>query len=113
MNTSISDAIKELYTRCPEFRFADDLEYYMEHGYVLSGPDFFLMAEDQEEGWFIYLAAGTGALKTFAHLMPHWRSKIGWSRQHRGKQIAWHNMTDILRTIGIHDEDTAYLQKRN
>lgn len=109
----IFDEIAELYAQVPGKSFVQDFTHYLEHGYVFSGPNYFLLAQDTGTAWHIYLAAGEGSLEAFARLMPHWRPKVSWSREQRGRGTVEYDTVTLLKTIGVTDEDTAMLQKRH
>tara|TARA_R100000458_G_C8266869_1_gene241877 strand:+ start:429 stop:791 length:363 start_codon:yes stop_codon:yes gene_type:complete len=84
--------------------FVEDFAFFANHGYIYSGDDAFIMARPIErradkfildrgikfrnpDAWFVYLAAGKGALRRFTDLAPF---KAEW--------VCWHRRTDnVLR----------------
>jgi hypothetical protein len=66
--------------------FDQDYSYYQLHGYILQGPDFILMGEEEDDGWFIAFAIGKGCVPLFLRLMPFEKPYIYLYRFQRGQK---------------------------
>ncbi|HVU38092.1 MAG TPA: hypothetical protein VHC95_07135 [Opitutales bacterium] len=83
--------------------FAEDHGAYLEFGYVVSTPNWFVMARPvnlaqparwltvddlnstfpncpEAEAWYVQFACGRGALRRFMQHLPFWLPKICWKR---------------------------------
>lgn len=56
-------------------------------GCVLCTDKYYLMAEELQDGWYLWYAAGKGALVKFMDFMPKWLPWIGFSRVKNCKQL--------------------------
>jgi hypothetical protein len=97
------DKVRKLYDRFPQPRtFAEDFEAHLQHGFVFSKPDCFLMARpvckdaphdfladpwhqfDNPDCWLIWAAAGSSAVsvRTFCLTMqPFPLTWVAWARR--------------------------------
>jgi hypothetical protein len=62
MNGWAFEVARQNYAKYSGLDFGQDLLYYMQHGYVWSWPDFFMMAKpierDGKRGWFVQMLVG-------------------------------------------------------
>jgi hypothetical protein len=98
------DEAKQVYMREPCARsFEEDLELHHRHGFVFSGPDFFIMGRPVALGqdhalildpsfvfprraqncWLVYLAAGDGAFREFWRVEPYELPYVAFERDNK------------------------------
>ena len=109
MTTTIWDMVNELYRRSNR-SLHEDLEYYMQHGYIFSGPDYCLIGCRIGDGWYIQCAAGVGAMEHFCKFMPYYLPYIGWRREKRNNEIAWYPTELILRKVNYARRITKFAE---
>ena len=102
--------------------FVEDLAFYMEHGYVYSGQDFFIMARPinkrddrfvldyrfffrKPNAWFVYLAAGKDCLKRFIDVAPFCLEWVCWhkykAKESNLKYYKWEQYKRKVNKYGI------------
>jgi hypothetical protein len=87
---------KELFTRA-DWPFEEDLARYLQHGYVCSSPERFLMFRPVDssdplkwvswgkaDAWWVQAAVGGPGIRWFLQMIPEVPSKIMWCRGFRG-----------------------------
>jgi len=111
--TAIIEA-RKTYEGAPR-QFEKDLAWHLQHGYVWSCPDAFIMGrpvnskkpdlfhdlsvpqEGDRDCWFIFLAAGLDAFRYFIRIMPYPLVYLAWHR--RGDQLRIHKLQHFLKRI--------------
>lgn len=92
----------------PERTLQADIAHYMRVGYVVCTPETFLMGRRVACGWWIYVAIGTGTLKTFFDHMPYYLPWVGWARPLKGRpSVSWHHTNKVLRKLGYDSDEFA------
>ena len=79
-----------------------DLREYANHGYIFSGPGYFIMGRQIGNGWYVQAAVGERpeVLRKFAELMPYWLPHIGCRRQGKHNcEVVWYPTDKIIRKI--------------
>jgi hypothetical protein len=87
--------------------FVQDFAFFAEFGYIYSGDDFFIMARPinrrddyflldkkfkfkNPNSWFVYLAAGKGALHRFIEIAPFKTKWVCWHRR-TNSELKYHS----------------------
>ena len=97
MNTIIWGQVTKLYENT-DLDLISCIDYFDQHGHVISGEDFFVMGMDTGGGWFVHTAAGN--LTRIAASMPYFLPWMGWSRETSGHGIVkWYQTHRIMKHI--------------
>lgn len=96
----IYEQLSDLYLRSgyPEGTLQKDITHYLRTGYVFATPEYFIMGQRIDAGWYVHAAVGVGALEGFLRHMPYYLPYIGWERRGTGK-VRWYQTTKITNKL--------------
>jgi len=69
-------------------------------GRVVFGSDFFIAGYPvADRGWFVTIAVGHNAFRSFIAVMPYYLPYIGWCRGKRNNEVRWYRTEQLLRKL--------------
>lgn len=102
--------IAEEHHRKAGYDFPIAFDYFFEHGYILKGPDFFIMGQERTNSqygkhWFIwYMYSERDDLSSFLSMMPYELPYIAFARglrdNHKERYYSTERLTKILKYNG-------------
>jgi hypothetical protein len=87
LNGNAFDVARERYSRYEKHDFAEDLIYYLRHGFVVSRPTVFAMGRPVEYngryGWYLQMCAGN--ILELLTCLPYKLDFLAFDRDNEGK----------------------------